>query len=366
MDSNSITGRFKAYRYKQSSVQDYFNAVREVKSIDDFFHKTGDFFPYINDNPKNNGHCFWTGYFVSTPYAKKLFRSFSEATRGLKSLLSLWLLRGEKDDIYTNEITSQADISMWRLGLNTHHDTITGTSPQVSADTYRETTELQFDSLNTTFNLFVSKYFWKEDFYSNSQNISLLNPFREGAIIDEEHLYLLISQGGQKKKMIRVRSNKFDSLFPIEFDTGLNPKVVTTCNFKKVCEHVFFDDFLTAQGKFFYFSKAPNVSFIEKKMMMDTEYAELVSGKYLKFSIVSKNSRFQFIDGKNTMSFALMQYLYRRDSPTSSCSNGKYMFTSSIPVELVKIDNDDLKYVVQKKGDGCPHILYGRSIRSEL
>ena len=35
------------------------------------------------------------------------------------------------------------------------------------------------------------------------------------------------------------------------------------------------------------------------------------------------------------------------------------MFTSSIPVELVKIDNEDLKYVIQKKGDSLDvHISY--------
>ena len=80
---------------------------RDIK----FSEKKGDFFPYVEhdleaglDDPKHNS---WTGYFVSNPRAKKMIRSFGEAVRGLKSLLALYSLRGQSEDISLNEITNQ-------------------------------------------------------------------------------------------------------------------------------------------------------------------------------------------------------------------------------------------------------------------
>ncbi len=349
MQSNAYTGRYNNFAFKISSVQDYFDAVRKEKQLSDFVNKTGDFFPYVQYDPNTPDHQSWTGYFTSTPHAKKAMRSFGEAVRGLKSLLALWLLRGETDDIYVDEITSQADRSMWLVGLNTHHDTITGTSKKRVADSYMAVTEDQSNNLNNSFNLFVSKYFNNTDVYMYSQYLTLLSPFREGPVFDEESPYLFVSQGGQRMKTIRVRSSQFKGLSIINMNTTQKLRVLSNCNHQQVCEHTFTDSFTTAQGHFYLITEYPVQSFVETPMQEGVEYQKKVVGTTVSFSI--KDGLINFSDGHQSLKFGLFFYRWSRNSTISGIPNGKYLFAASFPADLLPMDPGLAKYVTQVSKD---------------
>ena len=349
MQSNAYTGRYNNFTFKVSSAQAYFEAVRKEKQLTDFVNKTGDFFPYVQSDPADPSHFSWTGYFTSTPYTKKAIRSFGEAARGLKNLLTMWLLRGEVDDIYVDEITSQADRSMWVVGINTHHDTITGTSKKRVAESYLSVTEDQTDRLNSTFNLFVSKYFNNSDVYAFTQYLELQNPYREGPMIEEESPFLFVSQGGQQMKAVRVRSSMFRSVSVINMNSSQHLRVVSSCNHQQVCEHTFFDSFLTAQGKFYLITENPTPSFVEHPIEEAVVYQEVVAGTNVSFSI--KDGLISFSDGTQAFKFGLFYYGWSHQSNISRAYNGKYMFAASFPAELLPMDRGLAKYITQVAKD---------------
>ena len=363
MQSNACTGRYNNFTFKVSTAQDYFDAVRKEKQLADFVNKTGDFFPYVQSDPADPGHLSWTGYFTSTPYAKKVIRSFGEAARGLKSLLALWLLRGEADDIYVDEITSQADRSMWVVGINTHHDTITGTSKKRVADSYLAVTEDQTDRLNSTFNLFVSKYFNNSDVYAYSQYLALQSPYHEGLVVQEESPYLFVSQGGQRMKALRLRSSKFRSVWVINMNSSQHLRVLSTCNHHHVCEHTFFDSFLTAQGKFYLIAENLIPSSVDHPMEEAVEYQEVVAGTNVSFSI--QDGLIRFSDGSQAFRIGLFYYGWSQQSNISHASNGKYLFAASFPAEPLPMDIGQAKYVTQFSKDSLDiHVSFNNSMWS--
>ena len=361
MRCNSVTGRYNNYTFKASFVEEFFEGVSKEKSLDEFANKTGDYFPYIDNSIKDKYHNSWTGYFTTNPFAKRAIRSFSEAARGVKSLFALWLLRGEVDDISSGEILSQSDHLMWQVGINMHHDTITGTSKYKVADTYLYNTDRSFSKLNNSFNLFVAKYLDREDIYEFPQNYTLVSPNKEGLLIEKQYLHLYISQGGTKDKISRIRSNDtMKSILVVSQDTKIAPRTLSTCNFKGVCEHVIFDSFKTGQGKYYTFSAVP-AQFIEKKLETGKVYNEKIADNTVTFSVV--DGKFSFSDGKRTVSFGLFQYLWVEGSSVSANHNGKYIFASPLPAEMIQPDLDKMKYVTHLSKDGLDiHISYDNGL----
>ena len=351
--SQAYTGRWATqYTWKVTSAEEYFQAVRKNADLNQttFVEKHGDFMPYIeNDNMTDPTHISWTGYYVSTPYAKKVFRSFGESVRGLKSLLALWTLRGGVDDINVDEVTSQAERSHWFVGINTHHDTITGTSKIAAANSYVLNVDDQFDSLNSTFNLFLSKYM-NMDIYQHSFYCNIAAPYREGAQLNEETNYMFISQGGSTRKIIRFWSifqnvsmtdrNTNNQIFPYQ----------SACNNNGVCEHVFMDTLLTGQAKIYQFFQSPP-TFVNNSMVDGKNYSTTVAGSLLKFTLYNGTLIFQ--DDVTSFQVELHQYLYNKDSNVSNSDQGKYIFTSSDPSVKIPVDVGSAYYVTQVNSTGC-------------
>lgn len=264
----------------------------------------------------------------------------------MKSLLALYELRGQSDDISLDEITNQADKYHWQIGINTHHDTITGTSTNYAAETYLENTRNELWSLNSTFNLFIVKYFDANPFGSY-ENLSLLHPNEEYMQFQGAHSYLFISQGGVQQKVIRMIDNVKGYLARvIENGSPKTPVTVsTTCNLKGMCEHLMFENFKVAEGRFYSFSQI-DPTFVQKDLTEAQQIKETIGGNSVTFSL--ENGYFTFTDGVNTVKFALHQYIWNQDDPYAQHPNGKYIFCSATGSTQIMPDAGTAIYTINQ------------------
>jgi alpha-mannosidase II len=109
------------------TLQDYFNAVREESKPESFPSLSGDFFTYAD----RDDH-YWSGYYTSRPFYKRMDRMLLNYIRATELLFSLawstkqsssdWLLAPESG---LTKLLSDARRS---LSLFQHHDGITGTA----------------------------------------------------------------------------------------------------------------------------------------------------------------------------------------------------------------------------------------------
>ena len=334
--SNMYTGRYaNDITFTQSTVEEYFKAVRQDtdKYNIKFSEKKGDFFPYIvHDIEKgldDPNHSSWTGYFVSNPRAKKVIRSLSEAVRGLKSLLALKTLRDTTNDVMLEEIVNQAEKAHWMVGINTHHDTITGTSTNYAAATYLNNIRETTNNLNTSFNYFISKYF-DVDPFASYQNLTLLWPNDEYLTTPRNNTtYLFVSTGGVKDKVHRV-VNDWSGLeaWPVHDHrkADLLP-AASTCNRNNTCEHVLLDSLAVGQGKLYVFASPLVPAYTRKDLAAGQEYSETVGGQELAFSLA--DGLLSFSNGAEAAKLGLHQYIWDGKSQISNYTNGKYIFCSS-------------------------------------
>ncbi len=77
---------------------------------------SGDFFPYM-DGP--GGHPYWTGFFTTRPYFKRLERIIESRLRGTDLLSAFSLGAGD----WHKTTKPRRDLALFQ-----HHDAITGTS----------------------------------------------------------------------------------------------------------------------------------------------------------------------------------------------------------------------------------------------
>src|SRR3990167_8356564 len=353
MASNSWTGQYaNNMTFIVSSASEYFAAVHKdaqaAKTV--FTNKTGDFFPYVNNpNISDPTHQSWTGYFVTNPYAKRIIRTFSQATRGMKNLLGLFSLRtlGTKDDISMEEIASNTEFSHFRLGINTHHDTITGTSRETAADSYVTITDDQFSSLNTTYNLFVTKYI-NMDKTKSGLTCALLNPYREFLGISQSGTYLFISQGGQANKLVRFLSPFKSVTMTNTLTNATVTPIASHQNPNGTWEHAVQMSLLTGQASIFNVDAQDTDLTTSVVMTEGTVYTEVIAGVTVKFSI--QDGVISFADNTNSFGVQLKRYSWDPLSKVSNSSQGKYLFTASSPAVTLIPDSKALTYTLQKSG----------------
>ena len=103
---------------------DYFTAVRDRMS--QFSTLTGDFHVY-SDVFSEGRPAYWSGYYSTRPYLKKLSRTLAGKLRSAEILYSL-SRGGDKKGVLTASGFDQLETARRDLGLFQHHDAITGTS----------------------------------------------------------------------------------------------------------------------------------------------------------------------------------------------------------------------------------------------
>lgn len=102
---------------KFGTLQEYFESVREEKSLDDFPSLTGDFFTYAD----RDDH-YWSGYYTSRPYHKRMDRVLLHYIRSAEMVFGL--TKWETSHKFYNLLTD----ARRQLSLFQHHDGITGTA----------------------------------------------------------------------------------------------------------------------------------------------------------------------------------------------------------------------------------------------
>ncbi|OWF50816.1 alpha-mannosidase 2-like isoform X2 [Mizuhopecten yessoensis] len=118
---------------KFGTLSDYFKAVRNSEEIlkqenpiEQFPSLSGDFFPYSD---KNN--AYWTGYFTTRPFDKKLSRDVQANLRAAEMLYVLtiaYMKKWNRPFKYYHETATHLQQARRNLGVFLHHDAITGTS----------------------------------------------------------------------------------------------------------------------------------------------------------------------------------------------------------------------------------------------
>ena len=106
------------------NLTDYFTAVRSRMSS--FSTLTGDFHVY-SDVFSEGRPAYWSGYYSTRPYLKRLSRVLAGKLRSAEILYSL-VDKGEGDNILATSGYDQLEVARRDLGLFQHHDAITGTS----------------------------------------------------------------------------------------------------------------------------------------------------------------------------------------------------------------------------------------------
>ncbi|OCU02259.1 alpha-mannosidase 2 [Xenopus laevis] len=114
------------------TISDYFKALRKAAKVDDpssesFPVLSGDFFTYAD----RDDH-YWSGYFTSRPFYKRLERVMESHLRAAEILYSFALVQIKKSD----KLQSFPSVEHYKLltearrnlGLFQHHDAITGTA----------------------------------------------------------------------------------------------------------------------------------------------------------------------------------------------------------------------------------------------
>lgn len=126
-------------RLRFGTVADYFDAVHarlQNSSNLPVISLKGDFFPYA-DIYANARPSYWTGYYTTRPFYKKLARELEHWLRTAEILYSFakMIIDGKTNTIilkdYSNLISARQDLALFQ-----HHDAITGTSRKFVMQNY--------------------------------------------------------------------------------------------------------------------------------------------------------------------------------------------------------------------------------------
>ncbi|KAL7296620.1 hypothetical protein TKK_0010040 [Trichogramma kaykai] len=104
------------------TLSDYFEAVRNEKSIQEFPSLSGDFFTYA-DRDDN----YWSGYYTSRPFHKRLDRVLLGSLRATEFLNTIAWMKGIEHAM-DDSIVNRLDVGRLWHSLFQHHDGITGTA----------------------------------------------------------------------------------------------------------------------------------------------------------------------------------------------------------------------------------------------
>ncbi|XP_058802028.1 alpha-mannosidase 2 [Phymastichus coffea] len=104
------------------TLNDYFEALRSQRSTDDYPSLSGDFFTYSD----RDDH-YWSGYYTSRPFHKRLDRVLIGALRNSELLSTIAWMRGN-DHIIEDKMATRLDIARRWHSIFQHHDGVTGTA----------------------------------------------------------------------------------------------------------------------------------------------------------------------------------------------------------------------------------------------
>ncbi|XP_014204163.1 alpha-mannosidase 2 [Copidosoma floridanum] len=103
------------------TLKDYFEAVRRQEDVNSYPSLSGDFFTY-SDRDDN----YWSGYYTSRPFHKRLDRVLLGALRGSELMATIAWMQG--NDLLQERMAARLDVARRWHSLFQHHDGVTGTA----------------------------------------------------------------------------------------------------------------------------------------------------------------------------------------------------------------------------------------------
>ena len=138
------------YIFKYSTPSDYVDAL--AKHNVSWPTKYDDMFPY-SDNPD----AYWTGYFTSRANDKEYIRRASHNLHASTQLFSEKIISQTIQDTEIASILNAKDSMLNELGINQHHDAVTGTAKQHVADDYAYRLYTALETNNVVYNEAVAE-----------------------------------------------------------------------------------------------------------------------------------------------------------------------------------------------------------------
>jgi hypothetical protein len=135
-----------------STPSDYIQAVHSLNIT--WPTKYDDMFPYADDQ-----FSYWTGYFTSRANSKEYIRRASYNMHAANKLYSVKALEDNIDENLLINIMVNKENMMDQMGINQHHDAVTGTGKQAVADDYNLRLFNGMESNNNIYSIVLDEIF---------------------------------------------------------------------------------------------------------------------------------------------------------------------------------------------------------------
>ncbi len=149
---------FNGSRFLFSTPGEYFDALQTETERGLQLHEKPleDFFPLIDDYFDKNPVA-WTGYFTTRPHLKRSMKRFGQLVRLAGDAFARLLLAktGLRANNRMRDYLQATEKQRWLVGVNTHHDAITGTCEKLVCEDYHRRMQAGVHQLSDSLLLFV-------------------------------------------------------------------------------------------------------------------------------------------------------------------------------------------------------------------
>lgn len=287
VNSNSSLG----VKAKYAFLSDYIKAVHALNLTWPVYE--GDFFTYV-DNPSS----YWSGYFTSRPLLKSFVRNSNALLHNAELLYSLARPFSNKK---WNAAEAFADLEVMRqaTSIATHHDAVSGTETQVTADDY--TKRLQIGTVHTHKAL-------TEIASGTTLSGNDIKPFQASLV--NQSVLVFNSLGWARKEFVSMLTNQSDVM--VFDDNGhlvtsqVNPVAPYSIDFARGKYRLFFLADMPPLGSrvynLRYSSSGVNSNAVKPKVIQCEDCAQLnlngIANKYVSLTLNSSTNRVSGLSNK--------------------------------------------------------------------
>lgn len=146
---------FKGSTFRMATAGEYFQELdKENPKISTI--PVDDYFPLIDEH-FNLNPISWTGYFSTRPHLKRSMKRFGQLTRSIGDMLGSMVLSGHLNMSSLRGYSSSMFWPKWLVGVNTHHDAITGTCEREVCQDYLDRIDVGIKNLSIALNQYLLK-----------------------------------------------------------------------------------------------------------------------------------------------------------------------------------------------------------------
>jgi Glycosyl hydrolases family 38 C-terminal domain/Alpha mannosidase middle domain len=237
LNSNN-KGMFKGSSFRMTTGGDYFNELeKENPKITTL--PIEDYFPLIDEH-FNLNPIAWTGYFSTRPYLKRRMKRFGQLVRSTGDTLGSLILSQKLPATNLTGYISSMNWPKWLVGVNTHHDAITGTCEREVCEDFLRRIDTGIKNLSIILNDRIIRPLFKTEGKLIEDYIMLggkLKP-HTSTYIDSTHYAVINTHTSDAMKYVRVVTDD-GVVANIDRPTGSMAADACLCDHVVGCEHLF-------------------------------------------------------------------------------------------------------------------------------